>query len=179
MAFPYSSGDVLTAADLNTFPGTVLTVEQSFASVASLTIDNCFNSNHRNYRLVMNVFGSVNGASCNLQFRSGGSTDSSANYNRLGYYYTTSFADLSATGQTSAYCVAWSNTQYSPLTMDIFTPNEATNTRILHTAAQSDSNLLLNLHHYIGTASAYDGIIITPISGTMSGHITIMGYNGT
>jgi hypothetical protein len=168
-----------TVEALQTYSGVVLTSEQSFSSVASLTLNNCFNSNYRNYRLVMNVIGSANGASCNLQFRSGGSTDTSANYNRLGYYYTTSFASLSATGQTSAYVVAWSNTQYSPVTMDIFTPNEATNTRMLHTAAQSDSNLLLNLHHYIATATAYDGIIITPSSGTMSGHILVMGYNGT
>ena len=168
-----------TVEALQTYSASVLTAEQSFSSVASLLLNNCFNSNYRNYRLVMNVFGSVDMASCSLQFLSGGSPDTSANYNRLGYYYTSSFFNLSATGQTSAYLVAWSNTNYSPVTMDIFTPYEATNTRMLHTAAQSDSQLLLNLHHYVETSSVYDGLRITPSSGTMSGHILVMGYNGT
>jgi hypothetical protein len=160
--------------------GLIATNHQAFTGVSSLTIDGCFNGNLRNYRLIMNVFGSVNAASVSFNFRSGGTTDPSSNYNRLGYYYIGgSFTDFSATGYASAYMVAWSNTAYSPISMDIFTPQEATTTRILHNAQQSDTNLIFNIAQYVSTSTSYDGITMSVSSGTMSGHIGIYGYLGT
>ena len=170
--------NIATQVDAKT--GLIVMSSQSFTGVSSLTIDGCFTSTFRNYRLIMNVFGSVNAASVSFNFRSGGSTDSSSNYNRLGYYYVVgSFTDFSATSLASAYMVSWSNAGYSPISMDIFTPQEATTTRILHNAQQSDSNLIFNIAQYVSTSTSYDGITMSVSSGTMNGHIGIYAYEGT
>ena len=170
--------NIATQVDAKT--GLIVMSSQSFSAVSYITIDGCFTSTFRNYRIVINIFGSSNGANLTGQLRSSGSTDASANYNRNGWYYVgATFADLSSTSQTGMYLGAWSSTDYSPITLDIIVPNEATSTRVLHDAAQSDSNLLLNLHHYINTSTAYDGIYLAPSAGTMSGHVGIYAYEGT
>ena len=190
MAIPYpESSDYVAdgatameniATQVDSKTGLIVMSSQSFTAVSSLTIDGCFTSTFRNYRLVINIVGSSNGANLIGQLRSSGSTDTSANYNRNGWYYVgATFDDLSSTSQTGMYLGAWSTTAYSPITLDIIVPNEATTTRVLHNAAQSDSNLLLNLHHYINTSTAYDGIHLAPSAGNMSGHIGIYAYEGT
>lgn len=169
--------NIATQVDAKT--GLIVMSSQSFSAVSSLTIDGCFTSTFRNYRVVINVVGSAS-TGINGQFRYSGTTDTSANYNRTGWYYLgSSFASLSTTGQTAMYLGAWSTAAYSPITLDIIVPNEATATRALHNAAQSDSNLLLNLHHYVNTSTAYDGLYLAPSTGTMSGHIGIYAYEGT
>lgn len=53
MAFPYSSGDVLTAADLNASSGLVLVKTQSIGSgVSSVTVTGAFSATFDNYRIV-------------------------------------------------------------------------------------------------------------------------------
>ena len=54
MGFPYSSGDVLTAADLNQSSGLVFIKRQSMASGStSTTVTNAFSSDFRNYRIII------------------------------------------------------------------------------------------------------------------------------
>ena len=53
MAFPYSSGDVLTAADLNASSGLVFIKSQTIGSgVSSVTVTNVFSSTFENYKVV-------------------------------------------------------------------------------------------------------------------------------
>lgn len=53
MGFPYSSGDVLTAADLNASSGLVLVKTQTVGSgVSSVTVTDAFSSTFDNYKIV-------------------------------------------------------------------------------------------------------------------------------
>jgi len=79
MAFPYSSGDVLTAADLNASSGLVLVKSQSIGSgVSSVTVTDAFSSTFDNYRVIVSGVDASATAGLNLQF---GTTTT-------GYYFT-------------------------------------------------------------------------------------------
>ena len=63
MGFPYSSGDVLTAADLNASSGLVFIKQQDIQtspSVSSVTVTNVFSSTFRDYMAV------VSGVQCSV-----------------------------------------------------------------------------------------------------------------
>jgi hypothetical protein len=56
MAFPYSSGDVLTAADLNQSSGLVLVKTQAIGSaVSSVTVSDAFSSTFDNYLITIQI----------------------------------------------------------------------------------------------------------------------------
>lgn len=73
MAFPYSSGDVLTAADLNASSNLVLVTEVTIgSSVSSVTVSDAFNSTYDNYRVIVDIASS--GADGAFRLRLGSTT---------------------------------------------------------------------------------------------------------
>jgi hypothetical protein len=72
MAFPYSSGDVLTAADLNASSGLVLVKTQTIGSaVSSVTVTNAFSTTFDNYFVSLTDTTPSTGAYFTFSFSSG------------------------------------------------------------------------------------------------------------
>ena len=87
MGFPYSSGDILTASDLNQSSGLVLVKSQTIGSaVSSVTVTDAFSSTFENYKITMSgsVF-SLDGYSLRFRFGNGGTILSGADYWGGGY----------------------------------------------------------------------------------------------
>jgi hypothetical protein len=94
MPYPYSGGEILNAADLNTFPGLVFIKSQTIgSSVSSVTLSSVFSSSFENYKVV--TAGISGSTAATLQLAFGGSTN---HYGTLNWsFYTGS----PATGQIS------------------------------------------------------------------------------
>jgi hypothetical protein len=85
MAFPYSSGDVLTAANLNASSNLVLVTDVTIgSSVSSVTVSSAFNTTYDNYRIVIDIDQSSN----NDRWHIFGFTDTTTGDNN-GYMDTT------------------------------------------------------------------------------------------
>ena len=58
MTYPWSSGEVLTAADLNAYAGLVLLSTTTITpGVTSVTVSSAFSSTFDNYRIIVDVTG--------------------------------------------------------------------------------------------------------------------------
>jgi len=98
----FSSGEVLTAADTNTYlnNGGLVYLAQGIltSSTAALTFNNVFNSAYDNYRIIVDQFRPVNTLqSCNMRLRVSGA-DIAANYN---YSASGLYQDGSSTNNSS------------------------------------------------------------------------------
>ena len=183
MAFPYSSGDVLTAADLNQSSGLVLVKTQTAGTaVSSMTVTNCFSSTFDNYLLTV-TGGTFN--TINTQIRGrlvSGSTIVTTGYkSRLLYsLYGTSTPLAASSGQP--YVLWWGGTKANAtapvfarlhifgafLTDGTFFTSDAYGTDIA--AGNSTS--------YHSTPASYDGFEFHPDTGTMTGcTVRVYGYN--
>jgi hypothetical protein len=69
MTYPWSSGDVLTAADLNAYAGLVLVKTQTIGSgVSSVTVTNAFSSTFDSYRVVIYIDSATSSGELKIRF---------------------------------------------------------------------------------------------------------------
>jgi hypothetical protein len=153
----------------------------SFASSTSIVVDGCFTSAFRNYRVEFESSGTA--ATVLFQFRLGGSTISTANYDRTellarnaGVSSSTSLAGTSWT------LLGFANTLIHG-DVDISAPFVATATTALtragthaNPAASNISNGIVQNYLTHRLATAYDGFVIT-LSGAQSGTLRVFGKN--
>jgi hypothetical protein len=79
----FTSGEILTAADTNTYlnnGGLVYITQASNSSTSSISINNCFTSTYQNYRIIVNQTAMSGNDAIYLRMRVGGADDSTANY---------------------------------------------------------------------------------------------------
>lgn len=122
MGFPYSSGDVLSASDLNASSGLVLVKTQTVGSgVSSVTVTGAFSSTFENYRVTVSGLTSyTGGAAWKITFAGAAST---SYYWNTGYIligtasgfsfvngYASSFAEFGAVWSTSGDLIGVGNT---------------------------------------------------------------------
>lgn len=177
MAFPYSSGDVLTAADLNASSGLVFIKSQTIGSgVSSVTVTGAFSSTFDNYRIVMSgITASVSGSVPRLRL---GSTTT-------GYYNSmliSGFGGGAPTGLGVNNGADWylmtGNTSPASMsvTVDIYHPNATTATTFT-SISTSGGNSVTASGQVAGTTQ-YTSFLFFPDSGTISGGtIRVYGYN--
>ena len=176
MAFPYTSGDVLTAADLNASSGLVLVKTQTVgSSVTSVTLTDAFSSTFENYRIVMALPSfTTTGAGLNFQF---GTT-------ATGYYgsmrrdlYSGGLSDFVRTNNGSSLTIGQVDTSWGGVTvsMDVFRPNSNT--------VNSINGMSFGRGYACWFAGARDSAVFTGFTisvgdGTFTGGtIRVYGYN--
>ena len=160
--------------------GLSLITTQGFSASASLSINNCFSATYTNYRIIFYLTDASTQTNINARLRVGGTDATAANYNKTGTltYSTTLTYDNSA-GDTS-WAFSAMNTDASGLctegvSCDIYRPFLANRTAATLQAVQNvDTGRTRNLVHTLKTS--YDGITFTPISGNMTGSVSIYGY---
>jgi hypothetical protein len=175
----FTTGEVLTAADTNTYlnnGGLVYVTSQTVGSaVSSVTVSNCFSSTYTNYRIMIsNVDASVSGTSLFMRFDAGGTT----NYYSSVYYdsYTgTDTATLRRNAQASGGIGTSGAADNTSAAVDVFQPNLAFRTTWAGLFSAD------GLQGWCGGTSVattqYTDVTILPNSGTLTGGtIVVYGY---
>lgn len=180
MGFPYSSGDVLTAADLNQSSGLVFIKSQTINNGATeATVSSVFSSTFDNYRIIVtNVGCTIDTA---LFMRLGSQT---ANvYRYVGWYQRWSSSTI--VGYGPATNTLWDSvgrattSGYNHSVIDIFSPYLATNTTgFSNTQGVGTSEYLVQLNLVLQDTNSYSSFTLGRGSGTFTGGtIRVYGFN--
>lgn len=183
----FTSGEVLTASDTNTYlnNGGLVYITQATMSTGSTSINNCFSSTYRNYRLVVNITG-VSAASAGLyfRFRASGADNTTTNYKIAQSYVNTvagtgTLVDNAGNAGTISFIASASPDNY--VTMDICNPNTVNRTIGSISTFGYDS---VNWRNGMGgfefdTGAVFDGITFFTNTGTMNGTIHVYGYRNS
>lgn len=181
VTLPTTNGVLATESFANTAGGLVYITGQSFNAVSSLSVNNCFNSNYDNYRIVLRCTSSSS-FEINMRMRLSGTDNTTANcaYQDLNISGTTATA-ARYSSLTSMFIAALS-TSYNVLSMDLFDPAAAIPTTYhVIEARQANSSSpetrFLTGGHNVSTA--YDGFSLIISSGTITGTLRIYGYRNS
>lgn len=178
----FSTGEVLTASDTNTYlanSGLVYVTTATVGSaVTSVTINNCFTSTYDAYRIVMtNIDGTTDGNVIALQMTTSG-TASTTDYAGNTFYVSTGTTGGLSNAALSAYFEAGSISNASTFSaaLDLLQPALAKYTRIQWGPSVDETYFRFGGGvHKVETA--YDGMKITSVVGTITGGtITVYGY---
>jgi hypothetical protein len=178
---PTTTGQVLTSAYVNNNINSGLTyiASTTFAGSTGVELSGCFTSTYDNYEVIVTYYGSA-GVSSSFQMMTGTNTrDTSATYNRFGYYWLAAIASLDAAAQTGFFIGNHGTTaaNYSNARATIYRPNiSGVRTEMVHQSYSGDSNLVSFLNSYTAATTAYTGMVFFPASGNLTGTITIYGW---
>jgi hypothetical protein len=155
--------------------------ETAFSAVSSVTADSVFTSAYTNYKIIMNYTTSTTGGTL-LKLRVGG-VSASTNYNAF-YAASQGWTLGTVLASTSFLMGDYSNGAFNCNQItEIQQPAIATGTTIWNNATTSRGTYGTPYPQYTlgnhSTATAYDGVEILTVSGTMSGTYTIYGYAKT
>jgi len=173
MAYPWTSGDVLTAADLNDYAGLVLVKTQTIGSgVSSVTVTDAFSSTFDNYRIVMANMDASTIAALQLQLGS----------NTTGYYgVIESWSYVTGVTQTlvnngGPMTVAQTHTAFdSYAAIELQNPNGSGRTGITAHSGGLRGVIMIGEDTAGGSHTAFTLAMST---GTMTGgKIRVYGYN--
>jgi hypothetical protein len=175
----FSTGEVLTASDTNTYlanSGLVFVAGASFSAVTEILIDSKFTSTYRNYRLILDCQSSAGGNVFSWQLRSGSSTISTSTYQ---YQFLsvdgTTVSASRTTGASSVRIGANDASAYHALTADIFCPQVAEPTRIINVFNRNSGNSTESIWGANTNSTSYDGMRISVASGNMTGSYQLFG----
>jgi hypothetical protein len=180
MATPpvFVAGQVLTAAQMNAIGMWEVKTETAFTSATTVTIDNIFTSDFRNY-LIKIVGNATSGSGVSSQLRVGG-VAAATNYNvqSAEMINTTAWTVATSTAQTSFGTGSFAAAQ-GAIDLQIYAPAVAGQTNFLSTVSYAGATAtvpgyqLRSGNH--STATAYDGIAIN-FTVAATGTYTVYGY---
>lgn len=155
----------------------------TFSGVSSLSLNDVFSSTYANYRINLKAQTSTE-ADCNMRMRSSGSDDSSGNYfmQLAGGADSTNFAGLNSS--ITYWYQGGGGRRWHTMAADLLEPNVADNTFMISLSGDRGTNANINANNrvvmqnnWLTTSTQYTGITFYPSSGTMTGTVTIYGYN--
>jgi hypothetical protein len=173
----FTTGEVLTAADTNTYlanSGLVYIQQQTIGSaVASVTVSNCFSSTYDNYRILIVGYGASATAATKFQL----SNSTSTTYATSGwiFQYGGTFTAETATAQTGAllgHCASTGKTTGVIEVQSPFLSQVSTFTGLSMSVSYGDDR-----RSYDSSTNSSTGFVFSPLSGTLTGGIiTVYGY---
>jgi hypothetical protein len=159
----------------------------TFSGVSSLSLNGCFNSNYRNYRLVGSINSSASNADLRFRLRTAG-TDLSATSSYEGSwgqfeYSNANRGQYNSTGTTTSWTIGFVNSGGQgnfTVSADIWNPNTGDFKSMHSTAYGSNSSAggsaMYNLIHRSFNQGSHDGFSIIPSAGNITGTIQVYGY---
>jgi hypothetical protein len=176
MGFPYSPGDVLTAADLNEASGLVLVKTQTVGSgVSSVTVTGAFSATFDNYLITDN--GGTQSVDTALMFFFGSTQTGTDYYQSLSYVPFTTGTPTGVGHSLRSewvYCGGSSGMRNAHIT--VMNPGVA-NFKNMH-AVLRYGTVYGTATGYYAAATAQTSFTFKPAAGTMSGGvIRVYGYN--
>jgi len=177
MAFPYSSGDVLTAADLNQSSGLVFIKSQTIGTaVSSVTVTNAFSSTFDNYRV--SIDGVASSAGTNMMIALGTSLTGSGYYGSFLYdnYAGPALGTARLVNASNLYLGAFGVLSENFYKVEITNPFVSDRTGFATTSYGSSASGWSNGTN--ASSSSFTAFTIGGQSGTMTGGtIRVYGYN--
>ena len=182
----FTAGEVLTAADTNTYlnNGGLVYITQASMTTSTTSINNCFTSTYRNYRILITTSQVSANASFNLRFRASGSDNSTANYKYALWNVNTVAGTGTLVGNANneiAFAFIGSANGDTSTAMDIHDPQLTNRTKGSSTFFGYDSANWWNRgggFMFDGTDS-FDGFTVFTSSGTVTGLIQVYGYRNS
>jgi hypothetical protein len=183
MGFPYTSGSVLTATDLNNTFGLVHIDTFSGTGVSAANFDDVFTSDFDAFRVVVRLRALA--SNLFLRYRVGGVTATGTDYNFVLHGLSSTGAALNVTGSSSGrHQIAITNISSTVsrqgCVFDVIYPNAADTTTLMGVAQSYNTGgnyWTFNIGGAHILSTAYDGFTIFPNSGTMNHTTSIYGYN--
>ena len=175
----FTTGEVLTAADTNTYLGNAGLVYVTSATigttVSSVTVSSAFNSTYDNYRIV--IAGGVGStASASVALTLGAST--TAYYGAMSYqlFATPGILNIQDNNAARFTYVGNAYTDQFGTSFDLLNPFLAKHTLINNTT-WTVNNATGNYSGVHQVAASYSAFTLTPLTGTLTGGtITVYGY---
>lgn len=180
----FTTGEVLTAADTNTYlanSGLVYVTSTTFTGSSAVSIDNCFSSTYDNYKIIINNYGSI-ASFTRWRLRVGGVDSFAGSYFRYGF--TTAYNAASLTpyngGNEANWvpCTSYGSTAAGSGTSELFVSMPfASTSNTLSTTDCNDSNAgqVYKLNNIYIQTTSFDGFSLIPNGGTITGKVTIYG----
>jgi hypothetical protein len=177
MATPpdFSSGAVLTAAQMNSVGMWLVKTQTVGAAVSSVTVTGAFSADYDNYLILMN--NSTPSANASIAIQLGGSV--------TGYYGFMNYGTVAVNtplgaGRNNTAQLNWigggTAGQHAAVSVQVLNPFKAAYTKFTNGAYQNGSDYgTMQGEHRVGTS--YTSFTLTPDAGTLSGGtIRVYGY---
>lgn len=153
----------------------------SFSAASSVALDNVFTSTYTNYQAILNITTASATSNHTLAYRAGGSTNNTANY----FYGAVAIVFGSATVQGSQNSSATTIVEGSradsgaqSITNFYFGAPQAVS-RTNSQAFTTDSSVTRQVGTLFNATTQFDGFVITPQSGTITGNIRVYGLRNS
>lgn len=181
MAYPWSAGDTLNAADLNDYAGLVFIKSQAIGTgVSSVTVSNAFSSQFKNYRIITSLWTGSNTVVALKLSGATGATDYDSKMQYFTVYAAGGFATQTALAGDRWFIAHSTSAVSSPhngAAIDLFAPNINGRQRYVSTYASYVSGITAG-QTASTSGNASTGFTIEPTSGTLQGGtIQVFGYN--
>lgn len=181
----FTTGEVLTAADTNTYlnnGGLVYIASNTATSGTTLQIDSCFSSSFDAYRIILQNVRLASAAFITMQLRTNSTTATNYLFGRLEVPYNTATAlgrGGSGAGTTSSWDIMVGTTTANGAWVDVFNPNLAQQTA--YTAQSPDPRTGGNFggQHESGIqtdTTQFTGFILTAGATISNIKATVYGY---
>ena len=189
----YSVGDTYTQSQMTSLldakspvstTGSVLLNTTAFSTVASVSVNDIFNTNYQNYQIVIagSTTSAATGGNVTMRFRASSADDSSASYSYVGLTMASASGTIGATGQTSAIVgfagYNSTNSGWNSTIINVFRPFEAHWTHYLSSSNGvngSSQDAFLTTGGALRVATSYTGFtLFFPVTAT--GTIKVYGY---
>ena len=171
--------DVYPAAATN--QGLTLINTTSFSGVASQSVNSVFTSTYDNYKIVCYI-SNFTGSDTDLRFRLRASgTDYTTGNHYIGNINGTFPSSISfsrTTSDTSGYIGRGGTSTNNTFFAELSSPQLAVNKQMTVTSFRQFASFGLNVtSSTFPTSSSYDGFSLIPVSGNISGIVSVYGYN--
>ena len=191
----FTSGQILTAAQMTTLQansglvvmvpssvaGTGVTVattgKVTFSAATQIILNGCFTSAFDYYRVVMNVSTAVTGGLWNFQLRVGGSTAAGAtdySFSLLQSATAGAWLNLNFSSGTNIISLGYAGPSTSSSSIEFVGPSLAQKTSMTVNGNYAGTPYTGGGQHALSTA--YDGFVITPSAGSITGTLCVYGY---
>lgn len=148
----------------------------TFTTVNSISLNGCFTSAARDYRIVCSYSASVQGTT-NMRYRTAGTDNSSGNYDSRGVDVG-ALTSVSVSNATTLE-IASNGTSFNGFTMDVLNPQETQFTTNMWSHIRLTVAAVATYRGVTGDFSAttaFDGFTLYPASGTITGTVAVYAY---
>jgi hypothetical protein len=178
MTFPsFTTGEVLTAADMNAVGLWLVKTQTIGSAVSSVTVSSCFSVTYNNYKITVDGADASNDGA-DIRFSLAGITGTWY-YN--GYYMIAASSTLSGiNGANQAYAVVGiTGNNHWNISVDVFNPFASLGKFVTsgYGANGSTNTYVGNLHGVNASTTSAASFTLTPSAGTLTGGtIRVYGY---
>ena len=181
----FTSGEILTASDTNTYlanSGLVFISETTIGSaVASISVDNCFSSTFDNYRVLVRIADASTSSNVDFRYRVASVDNTALVYNWFYVGLTNASGSLNNASAGQSYAFTGTNVTTTglaqPFQLDFHSPFLTEETRTYgfgYSRAGAGFRVGGTAHT---SANSFDGFTLIPSAGTYTGGtITVYGY---